>query len=222
LVKALGDSLRHLAYDALSAAIKMPTSAADAVYVGNMLSGEVSGQAHLGALVADFAGLRGVEAVKVEAACASAAAAFRQAYIGVASGLQDIVIAVGVEKMTDDIGSKITAGLRRGGRRLAVIRGQFWPERAHYAALYVRIHLIGRRLPVSPSTHITAYVTQCDVSQPHQPGRFSAPDMIADPVGLLDASGMATARRQLSFAHRAGPRIYQQCHPYQGQRRRHR
>ncbi|MCB0214916.1 MAG: thiolase domain-containing protein, partial [Anaerolineae bacterium] len=94
-------SLRHLAYDAVAAAMRDANiERADALYVGNMLSGEISGQSHLGALIADFAGLRGIEAVKVEAACASAAAAFRQAYIGVASGLQDIVIAVGVEKMT--------------------------------------------------------------------------------------------------------------------------
>ena len=51
---------------------------ADALYVGNMLSGEISGQAHLGALIADFSGLRGIEAFKVEAACASAAVAFRR------------------------------------------------------------------------------------------------------------------------------------------------
>jgi acetyl-CoA C-acetyltransferase len=42
-----------------------------------MLSGEVTGQEHLGALIADFVGLRGIEAVKVEAACGSGAAAWR-------------------------------------------------------------------------------------------------------------------------------------------------
>ena len=105
-------SLRHLGYGALKAAMQDANlERADALYVGNMLSGEISGQAHLGPLIADFAGLRGIEAVKVEAACASAAAAFRQAYIGVASGLQDIVIALGVEKMTDDVGTALTAGL---------------------------------------------------------------------------------------------------------------
>jgi acetyl-CoA C-acetyltransferase len=105
-------SLRHLAYEALSAAMEdASVERADAIYVGNMLSGEISGQAHLGALVADFAGMRGIEAIKIEAACASAAAAFRQGLMGVASGYQDVVAVVGVEKMTDDVGSKLTAGL---------------------------------------------------------------------------------------------------------------
>ena len=54
-------SLRHLAYEALAAAMRDANlERADAIYVGNMLSGEVSGQAHLGPLVADFAGLRGI------------------------------------------------------------------------------------------------------------------------------------------------------------------
>ena len=105
-------SLWHLAYDDLSLAMRdAGVERIDALYVGNMLSGEISGQAHLGALVADFAGMRGIEAVKVEAACASGATAFRQGLMGVASGYQDVVAVVGVEKMTDDVGSKLTAGL---------------------------------------------------------------------------------------------------------------
>ena len=64
---------------------------ADALYVGNMLSGELTAQEHLGTLVADWAGLRGIEAVKVEAACASGAAAVRMGYLAVASGMHDFV-----------------------------------------------------------------------------------------------------------------------------------
>ena len=75
-------SLRHLAYDALIAAMRdANVERADALYVGNMLSGEISGQAHLGPLIADFAGLRGIEAVTVEAAGASGGVALRQAYL---------------------------------------------------------------------------------------------------------------------------------------------
>jgi acetyl-CoA C-acetyltransferase len=60
-------SLRHLAYKALAAAMQdAGIERADALYVGNMLSGEISGQSHLGPLIADFAGLRGIEAVKIE------------------------------------------------------------------------------------------------------------------------------------------------------------
>ena len=73
----------------------------DALYVGNMLSGMLNGQEHLGALIADWVGLRGVEAVKVEAACGSGAAALRLGYVAVAGELADFVVVAGVEKMTD-------------------------------------------------------------------------------------------------------------------------
>ena len=76
-------SLRHLAADAVLAAMSdAGVDRADALYVGNMLSGEIAGQEHLGALVADFCGLRGIEALKVEAACASGAAALVDALSG--------------------------------------------------------------------------------------------------------------------------------------------
>ena len=68
----MGKSIRHLAADAILAALEESNPGRiDALYVGNMISGEVAGQEHLGALIADFVGLRGVEAVKVEAACGS-------------------------------------------------------------------------------------------------------------------------------------------------------
>ncbi|MCA1553288.1 MAG: thiolase domain-containing protein, partial [Chloroflexi bacterium] len=90
-------SLRDLAVSAVRDAMRdAHIETADALYVGNMLSGEVTGQAHLGPLVADALGLRGIEAVKVEAACGSAAYALRLAYLAVAGGMHDTVIVCGV------------------------------------------------------------------------------------------------------------------------------
>ena len=91
---------------------KTPASSnADALYVGNMLSGELAGQEHLATLIADFVGLRGIEAAKIEAACASGAAALRIGIMAVASGMADVVIVAGVEKMTDTLPEETTAGL---------------------------------------------------------------------------------------------------------------
>ena len=76
----------------------------DALYVGNMSAGRFVEQEHIGALIADYAGLTRaghVPATRVEAACASGGLAFRQAVLAVASGMEDIVVAAGVEKMTD-------------------------------------------------------------------------------------------------------------------------
>ncbi len=79
--------------------------------VGNMLSGSLLEQEHLATLVADYCGLLGIEAAKVEAACASGAAALRMGVMAVASGFHDVVIVAGLEKMTDTIGKDTTAGL---------------------------------------------------------------------------------------------------------------
>src|SRR5690606_25888713 len=68
-------------------------------------------QAHLGALIADFTGWRGIEATTIEAACASGGAAFQQAYRSVASGVLDVVAVCGVEKMTDATTSPVTSAL---------------------------------------------------------------------------------------------------------------
>ncbi|MBN1312088.1 MAG: thiolase domain-containing protein [Anaerolineae bacterium] len=104
--------VRQLAYDALHDAtedsgLEWP----DALYVGNMMSSRLSGQAHLGALIADFAGWRGIEAVTVEAACASGGAAFQAGVRAVASGMVEVAAVVGVEKMTDGIGGGVISGL---------------------------------------------------------------------------------------------------------------
>ena len=65
---------------------------------GNMLSGELTAQEHLGTLLADWGGLGGAEAFKIEAADASGAAAVRQGYLAVASGVHDFIIACGYKK----------------------------------------------------------------------------------------------------------------------------
>ena len=105
-------SLRDLAYYALNAAIKdsgglRPQS----LFVGNMLAPNLSRQAHLGALIADYAGLIGIEAVTVEAAGASGGAALRQAYLSIKSGLVDTALVVGVEKFTDVVGAGVEEAL---------------------------------------------------------------------------------------------------------------
>lgn len=109
------NSLRELAFYALEALAEdtqrqgLDSAPVEALYVANMLGGALSHQAHLGALVADFAGLRGIEAVTVEAAGASGGAAVRQAVLAVGAGAVEHALVVGVEKMTDKVGAGVTA-----------------------------------------------------------------------------------------------------------------
>lgn len=75
----------------------------DALFAGNMLADELQGQKHIAALIADEAGLSGIEALQVNAAMASGAAALRMAYLAVGSGEAKLAVAVGAEKMSEGI-----------------------------------------------------------------------------------------------------------------------
>ncbi len=98
-------SLRNLSAAAIQAARKDAGGLRpDSIYIGNVLASVASHQANLGALVSDNTFLEGIEATTVEAAEASAAAAFRMAYLAVASGWVDISLALGLEKYTDRSG----------------------------------------------------------------------------------------------------------------------
>lgn len=83
----------------------------DGVFFGNMLSGAVNNQLHLGSYLGDWLGARHTEGIHVETACSSGASSFRQALMAVASGDIDTAIAVGAEKMTDAPAEEITAEL---------------------------------------------------------------------------------------------------------------
>lgn len=190
-------SLRELAYDGLAAAMNdAGVDRVDALYVGNMLSGEISGQAHLGALVADFAGFLGVEAVKVEAACASAAAAFRMGLMGVASGYQDVVAVLGVEKMTDDVGSKLTAGLASAADAdYETVHGVTFPA---LNALIMRRYMYEYKLTKEAFANfsINAHANgarnpNAFLRRPIDKETFMRGGNVADPITLYDASPMA-------------------------------
>ena len=77
----------------------------DALFASNMLADELQGQKHVAALIADEAGLTGIEALQVQAATASGAAALRMAHLAVGSGEADLAVVVGVEKMSDGVAS---------------------------------------------------------------------------------------------------------------------
>jgi acetyl-CoA C-acetyltransferase len=98
-------TLRELAVEATLAALKDAGGLRpQVIYIGNMLGVPASHQANLGSLLAEEAGLLGVEGVTLEAADASGGAALRMAALAVRSGAVDAALALGVEKTTDVIG----------------------------------------------------------------------------------------------------------------------
>jgi acetyl-CoA C-acetyltransferase len=105
-------SLRNLAREAILAALNdASVDRVDALYLGNMLADELSGQKHVATLVASHAGLVGIEALHVRAATASGAAALRVACLAVESGQVELAMAAGVELMSG--GPSPTAALTR-------------------------------------------------------------------------------------------------------------
>ncbi len=187
-------SLRHLAHDAIMAAMRdAGIETADALYVGNMLSGQLVGQEHLGALIADFIGLRGIEAMKVEAACGSGAAALRVGLMAVASGMQDVVLVCGVEKMTDGISDEVTSGLATAAdQEYEVSQGISF---VGLNALLMRRYMHEYGITKDQFAPFTVNAHRNGVNNPNAMFRspvsetaYARAGMIADPINLLDSS----------------------------------
>jgi acetyl-CoA C-acetyltransferase len=72
----------------------------DALYIGNFSSELFEHQGQMAAIMADWVGLTPCPATRVEDACASGGVALRQGIMAIASGMADVVLVGGVEKMT--------------------------------------------------------------------------------------------------------------------------
>jgi len=83
----------------------------DSLFVGSMSSGVFVGQEHLASLLADYLGYGPIPALRVESACASGGLALKMGFLEVASGVSDVVLVGGVEKMTDVNGNEATYAL---------------------------------------------------------------------------------------------------------------
>ena len=165
----------------------------DALYVGNMLAPMVSGQNQLGAFFSDWIGLWKQEAVKIEAACGSGAAAFRSALMAVASGDVESALVVGVEKMTDKAGRDVTAALATAadsdyeveqgisfvGINALVMRRymyEFGWKHEDFAPFSINAHANAMHNPYA-RLHEKVSVE-----------KFEKSSMVATPINLLDAS----------------------------------
>jgi acetyl-CoA C-acetyltransferase len=87
----------------------------ESFYLGNFAGPEFTTQNHLAPYVSTALGMTGIPSTRFEAACASSGAAFFQAFMGVASGIYDVVMVVGVEKMTCQPTARVTEILSGAG-----------------------------------------------------------------------------------------------------------
>jgi acetyl-CoA C-acetyltransferase len=188
--------LRVLGAEAVLAALQdAQVPCPDALYVGNMLSGQLLNQENVGALIADHAGLSGIEAYKVEAACASGAAAFRTAYMAVASGLVEVAVACGVEKMTDTLTDETTEALMAAGD--AEYEGEHGLSFVAINALLMQRYLYEYGYQRQDFAGFAINAHRNAVNNPNAmfpkkmtPEAFAKAKMICEPVSLLDSSGI--------------------------------
>lgn len=94
---------------------KISSHDVEMLYGGTMASGMFTGQEHVAAMMADQLGFKNIPAVRIENACASGGSALRQGYIAVASGIHDVVVVGGVEKMTDVTSGEASTALGGAG-----------------------------------------------------------------------------------------------------------
>lgn len=187
-------SLREIGGNAAFAAMQdAGVEKVDSLFVGNMLAPIVNGQNQLGTFFADWIGLWKQEAVKIESACGSGAAAFRAALMAVASGDVDSALVLGVEKMTDKAGRDVTAALATAadadyevdqgisfvGINALVMRRymyEFGWKHEDFAQFSINAHANAMH---NPYARLHEKITV---------EKFEKSSMIATPINLLDAS----------------------------------
>ena len=205
-----GIGLRELAFTAIQDAIKdagglKPQS----LFVGNMLAPNLSHQAHVGALLADFAGLTGIEAVTVEAAGASGGAALRQGYLAIASGMVDVALVVGVEKFTDMVGADVDTALATASDSdYEAIQGM---TPASQAALLMKRYNHEYDVPkdgfagFALTAHINGVANKAAMYRKAiKPETYTKAEMVSDPLNMFDmapnadgAAALVLTRREL-------------------------
>lgn len=185
-------ALRDLAFAAIQDAIRDAGGLKpQALFVGNMLAPNLSRQAHLGALIADFAGLSGIEAVTVEAAGASGGAAIRAGYLAVKSGLVDVALVVGVEKMTDRIGPSAEEALTTAED--ADFESSQGLTAAAQAALLMQRYMYEHRVPEDGFAGFALTAHANAVTNPYAMFRkaitletYRKAEKVSDPLNLFD------------------------------------
>jgi acetyl-CoA C-acetyltransferase len=187
-------SLREIGGEAAFAAMQdAGMEKVDSLYVGNMLSPIVSGQNQLGTFFADWIGMWKQEAVKIEAACGSGAAAFRSALMAVASGDSDSALVVGVEKMTDKAGRDVTASLATAADADYEVEQGISFVGINALVMRRYMHEFGWKhedfAPFSVNAHANAmHNPYARLHEKINTERFEKSSMIATPINLMDAS----------------------------------
>ena len=165
----------------------------ESFYLGNFAGPSFAGQNHLAPYVSTALGIMNVPATRVEAACASSGSAFFHAWAEVAAGIYDMVMVVGVEKMTSQTTARVNeilaeagdcSGEMRAGNTFASLFAmiarrhmyEFGTKKEHLSAVAVKNHANGA---LNPDAQMRKVIT-LEQAMRGKP--------IADPLNLYDCS----------------------------------
>lgn len=188
--------LRSLAVEAGEKALRngrVEPAQVESFYLGNFAGPSFVGQNHLAPYVSTALGITGVPATRIEAACASSGSAFFHAWSEVAAGIYDVVMVVGVEKMTSQPTARVSqilaeagdcSGEMKAGSTFASLFAMiarrhihdFGTKKEHLSAVAVKNHAAGA---LNPDAHMRKTITleQAMAAKP-----------IAEPLNLYDCS----------------------------------
>jgi len=200
--------LRELAFAVIQDAVKdsgglKPQS----LFVGNMLAPNLSNQAHLGVLLADYSDLLGIEAVTIEAAGASGGAALRQGYLAIASGMVDVALVVGVEKFTDTVGPGVdTALATTSDADFEAVQGM---TPAAQAALLMKRYMHEYQVPVDGFAGFALTAHANGVGNRYamfrkaiKPATYAKAELVSDPLNMFDMAPNADGAAALVLTRR--------------------
>eukprot|EP01147_Barroeca_monosierra_P010267 gene10267-2416_t len=190
-------TLEDMAAEAIQGALSdgnLDPSSIQALYVGNMMSGMLSKQQHLGPLISNTAKLGPIEAATAEACCGAGGAALRWGYLAVMSGEVDIVAVVGTELMTHADRAMVTESLATAshwktegaqGETFVSLNGRLMSEYMHrYGVSHSAF------FPFAQVAHMNASTSPHAVFQNKQLSldMYENSPIISGPIQLYDAS----------------------------------
>ncbi|MBI2882340.1 MAG: thiolase domain-containing protein, partial [Candidatus Methylomirabilis oxyfera] len=172
---------------------QVPGRRIDAFYLGNFVSETLAHQGSLAPIVAHRLGLGPIPCTKVEGACASSGIAFRHGVLLIASGLCDIVLVAGVEKMTSAETGAVTEALASAGDAESEMRlGLTFPGtfgiimRRHmhrYGTTREQVAMVSVKNRFNGSTNLKAHF-----QKPVAMEEILESRLICDPIRLYDCT----------------------------------
>lgn len=200
-------SLTDLAHQACQEALKdaqLSIKDIDALFVANMLAGQLDNQVHLGALIAQELNFSG-PSFRIEAACASGGLAVREAILSLLSSEYQKVLVLGVEKMTDYSTTQISEALMSAASEEEKLAGLTFPSLfALIAKAYMEKYQISEKklASVSVKNHYHAQFNQkAQFPFPITLNQVLQSPAVAEPLKLLDCSPISDGAAAVILAN---------------------